>query len=119
MEAIEIKSVVIHLFDTEEVGEKKFKKRDIAVEILDGNPQYPEQILLQGIKDLCDTMDELQPGTEVTFHVNLKGRAWTDKNGKKVWFNTLQIWKFDVIRSVQLSQEVYNVPPGEESDLPF
>lgn len=117
MEAIEIKSVVIHLFDTEEVGEKKFKKRDIAVEILDGNPNYPEQICLQGVKDLCDKMDELQPGTEVIFKVNLKGRPWTDKTGKKVWFNTLQIWKFDVVRSVAVSGPV--VVPDDEEEPPF
>lgn len=110
MEAIEIKGTVLELAETQTVGDN-FKKRDVAIELADGNPQYPEHISLQGIKDLCDKMDELQPGTEATFKVNLKGRAWTNKEGKKIYFNTLQIWKFEVTKSVPISSEVDEKPP--------
>ncbi|MBC7654360.1 MAG: DUF3127 domain-containing protein [Oligoflexus sp.] len=99
MEAIKIQGKVINLGNTIEVGEKKFKKREIVI-ILDADSQYPQEIALQGTRDLCDKMDDLVIGTEVLFHINLNGRKWTNKEGIYQWFNSLQIWKFEVITSV-------------------
>lgn len=123
MEAILIKGTVVNLAETVEVGEKKFKKRDIAVE-LEGGGQYTQEVLLQGVKDTCDKMDDLVPGTEASFHVNLNGRKWTNKEGVDQWFNTLQIWKFEVNKSVPVSTPQYAQPADisanpEEDDLPF
>lgn len=120
MEAILIKGTVVNLAETVEVGEKKFKKRDIAIEI-EGGGQYPQEVSLQGTKDLCEKMDDLAPGTEASFHVNLNGRKWTNKEGVDQWFNTLQIWKFEVTKSVAVSSDAASpVPAGDDSDgLPF
>lgn len=119
MEAIEIKGTVIELSDKETIGDN-FTKRTVVIELSDGNLQYPEYISLQGIKDTCDKMDELQPGTEATFKINLKGRAWTNKDGKKVYFNTLQIWKFEVTKSVAVNISGSSGAVSDESqDPPF
>ena len=119
MEAILIKGTVVNLADTVEVGEKKFKKRDIAIEI-EGGGQYPQEVSLQGTKDLCEKMDDLVPGTEASFYVNLNGRKWTNKEGVDQWFNTLQIWKFEVTKSVAVSSVAEAVPASaDDDDLPF
>ena len=118
MEAILIKGTVVNLADTVEVGEKKFKKRDIAIEI-EGGGQYPQEVCLQGTKDLCEKMDDLVAGTEASFHVNLNGRKWINDKGIPTWFNTLQIWKFEVTKSVAVSSAASVSPEPEADDLPF
>jgi len=60
------------------------------------------------------------------FFFNLKGRPWTDKAGKKTYFNSLQLWKVNVLSggSAAAAPE-YAAPvnlsaaPGEDDDLPF
>jgi uncharacterized protein DUF3127 len=87
-----------------EVGEtvivsEKFQKRDFVIEYAE-NPQYPEFIRFEAHQDKCDKLDELRPGDEVKVYFNLRGRPWTDKTGKTSYFNTLALWKFDVMKTV-------------------
>jgi single-stranded DNA-binding protein len=99
---MEIKGKVVELGETIQVTDS-LKKRELIVEYAE-NPQYPEYLKFEAIQDRCDLMDELTPGDEVEVHFNLKGRPWTDKTGKKVYFNSMQIWK---IKSVSQAYPAY------------
>lgn len=84
-----------------EVGEVQnvsdtFKKRDLIVEYAE-NPTYPEYIRFEAIKDKVSLFDGLQAGQEVEIFFNIKGRSWTDKAGKTSYFNSLVVWKIDVV----------------------
>lgn len=113
-------SEVINVTDT-------FRKRELVVEFAE-NPQYPEYVKFEAIQDRCALMDNIKVGEDVEVFFNLKGRAWTDKTGKKQYFNTLQIWKVNVLGAeagAPPSSPEYAAPvdvsaaPGEDDDLPF
>ncbi len=117
---------IIALFDIHEVNEK-FKKREFVIEYAE-NPSYPEVIKLEFIQDKCTLLDPFKLGDQVTVEFNLKGRKWTDRNGKDIYFNTLQAWKIDETGSA--TQDTGNIPAQteepewlsnsqENDDLPF
>ena len=91
---MEIRATVIAVGETQQVTEK-FKKRDLVVEYAE-NEKYPEQIKFEANQATCEKLDELRAGDDITVHFNLRGRAWKDKNGVNQYFNTLNVWKFDL-----------------------
>lgn len=76
---------------TEHVSDK-LSKRDLIIEYAE-NPQYPEYIKIEAINAKCDLLDNVKEGENVVVDFNIKGRPWTDKTGKIVYFNSLQLWK--------------------------
>lgn len=95
-----------------EVGETQnvtdtFKKRDLVVEYAE-NVQYPEFIKFEAMQDKCNLLDGLSIGDAVMVNFNLRGRPWTDKTGETTYFNTLSIWKIEVL------EKSADVSKGEE-----
>lgn len=116
---MEIKGKVLEVGQTVEVSDK-FKKRDLIVEYAE-NPLYPEMIKFEAHKDTCSKLDELRVGDAITVHFNLRGRPWTDKQGKVQYFNTLALWKFEVNQTVATPPTPAPAPSSEADpdDLPF
>ena len=124
---MDIKGKVHEVSEVIEVTEK-FRKRELVVEFAE-NPQYPEYVKFEAIQDRCSLMDNIKVGNDVEVFFNLKGRKCTDKNGKDQFFNTLQVWKVNVLSAAEAaasnSTPAYAAPvdisaaPGEDDDLPF
>ncbi len=123
---MDIKGKVHEVSDVMNVTDT-FRKRELVIEFAE-NPQYPEYVKFEAIQDRVSLMDPLKVGDDVEVFFNLKGRAWTDKTGKKQYFNTLQIWKVNVLgadagssaASPQYAPPVdVSASPGEDDDLPF
>lgn len=70
-----------------------FKKREFV--ITDNSSQYPQHIMFELTQDKCSLLDSYQVGQEVKVYFNLRGREWTDKEGKVRYFNSLQAWKLE------------------------
>lgn len=111
-------SDVINVTDT-------FRKRELVVEYAE-NPQYPEYVKFEAIQDRVNLMDNISVGQEVEVSFNLKGREWTNKQGEKQYFNTLQLWRVNPVSGEAApSAPAYAPPvdissaPGEDDDLPF
>src|ERR1700710_712079 len=92
---MEIKGKVHEVSATAQVTES-LKKREVIVEYIE-NPQYPEYLKFEAIQDRCNLLDNVKPGDDVEVFFNLKGRPWTDKTGKKTYFNSLQLWKVNAL----------------------
>lgn len=61
-------------------------------------------------------------GDEVEVFFNLRGRPWTDKKWKKSYFNSLQLWKINVLGGGQKYDYAPPVDinaPADDDDLPF
>jgi hypothetical protein len=116
-----------------EVGEvitvsEKFKKRELVVEYAE-NPSYPEYVKFEAVQDKVNLLDAVKVGDQVEVFFNLRGRPWTDKMGKTQYFNTLSVWRLNVLGAGATSapsMPEYAAPadisaaPGEEdNDLPF
>lgn len=111
---MEIKCKVLRVGQTEVVSDK-FKKRELIVEYAE-KPEYKQTIKFEASQDRCDNLDAVKQGDEVTVHFNLNGRSWTNKEGVEQVFNTLSVWKVDVIGG-NATPPVSEIP--HDDDLPF
>jgi hypothetical protein len=115
-------NVKIHsISETQNVSDT-FSKREFIVETQE---EYKQYLQLQVIKDKCEVLNNYKVGQEVKVHLNIKGRLWTNKEGKEVAFNTLECWKIEKLTEAVNEQEepatfqttdTLNVV---EDDLPF
>jgi hypothetical protein len=117
---MEIKGKVYEVSPTQQVTDA-LKKRELILEYIE-NPQYPEYLKFEAIQDRCALLDNVKAGDDVEVFFNLRGRPWTDKAGKKTYFNSLQLWKINVLAA---GSAPVHTPPAEISskpdsdDLPF
>lgn len=105
-----IKGKIYQIFNTQKVSET-FKKREFVVEYKE-NPQYPEYLKFELIQDKCELLDSLKEGQDVDVYFNLKGREWVNPKGEKIYFNSLQAWRIEVIDG-NGDQQPYT-PPAED-----
>lgn len=85
-----ITGTLVEVFEKQQITEK-FSKRDFVIETNENN--YKELIKLEFHGDKTSILDNYQQGKVVTVEFNIKGRSVNDKNGNKVYYNTLQAWK--------------------------
>ena len=95
---MEIKAKLLEKFDTVNVSDT-FRKREFVVEYAE-NPQYPEYIKFELIQERCDQLDQYNIDQEINISFNLRGRKWTNPEGKVIYFNSLQAWKLDAVNNV-------------------
>jgi hypothetical protein len=120
---MEIKGKVHEVFPTAQVTEA-LKKRELVVEYVE-NPQYPEYLKFEAIQDRCNLLDNVKVGDDVEVFFNLRGRPWTDKTGKKSYFNSMQLWKINILSGAGSAPAPEYAPPAdissapEDDDLPF
>lgn len=119
---------VLEIFPVQQVKES-FRKREFVVEYRD-NGQYSEYIKFELIQDRCDFLNDFKVGDEVDVQFNLKGRVWTNPQGEKVYFNSLQAWRIDLAKDqgnntggpAQQAPPDLNIDinaPDPTDDLPF
>lgn len=116
---MEIKGQVYRVGETQQVTEK-FRKREVII-VTEPSSQYPQHIKVQFSQDKCGLADALSQGQEVTFHVNLRGKLYTDKNGNENCITNLEVWKVEG-GAVATSAPVSGAPSlsnTTEDDLPF
>jgi hypothetical protein len=120
---MEIKGKVHEVAPTVQVTES-LKKRELILEYIE-NPQYPEYLKFEAIQERCNLLDNVKIGDDVEVFFHLKGRPWTDKTGKKSYFNSLQLWKINTLAGAGASPAPEYAPPADisstpdEDDLPF
>ena len=121
---MDIKGKVHEVSPTTQVTES-LKKRELIVEYIE-NPQYPEYIKFEAIQDRCNLLDNVKVGDDVEVFFNLRGRPWTDKTGKKSYFNSLQLWRINVLTGAAASAPAPQYAPPvdlnsapDDDDLPF
>lgn len=114
--------VLIFIGQTQKISDK-FSKREFVIKV---PGDYPQDILFQFVKDRCPTLDQFQIGQNVTVSFNLKGREWTNPQGEKKYFNTLEAWKIERLDSApnnapMNAHEPVKQPPltSDEDDLTF
>jgi len=90
---MEIKGKVHEIGEVRQVS-GTFRKRELVVEHSAG-PQHREHIKFEAVQDRVGIFDGLSVGDAVTVHFDLRGRPWTDRNGKTSYFNTLRALKVE------------------------
>ena len=121
---MEITGTIKQIGQTQEFGAKGFTKRELVVITKD---QYPQNILVEFVKDKCSLLDTFNTGDDIKVFINLRGREWTNDKGQVKYFNSIQGWKIQYNNEVTLQnqnqeRESYPVPKDNkqlENDLPF
>ena len=109
--SLSVTGAILEISEAQQIKET-FKKREFVLEITE-NPQYPEYIKFELIQDKCALLDAHKVGDKITVQFNLKGRKWTDREGKVVYFNSLQAWRIEVESGNQAAPAAPETAPLE------
>lgn len=107
-------NVKIHSIGETQNVSATFSKREFIVETQEDYKQY---LQLQVIKDKCDVLDNYKAGQEVKVSLNLKGRLWTNKEGKEIAFNTLECWRIENLETESKPQT--KAPTPQQAPFPI
>lgn len=120
----EAQGVIHSIGATTEYGNNGFTKREFVIQLTgDGeNPDYPNYIALELIKDKCALMDNHNIGDEITVHFNLSGRLWNAPGKPEKCFTSLQAWRIESGAQAQQAVPAFDQSqPGHgfDDDVPF
>ena len=90
---MDITGTIIEIFEEQVIGEKKFKKREFVLKVVDNG--YEQEIKFQTIQDKTTILNFVKKDDEVKVLFNLGGRPWINKQGKKDWFNSVTAWRIE------------------------
>ena len=108
-----IKGKIKQILNTEEKG--NFKVRKLIIETMD---KYPQTVALDFAQNNVGLLDDpvCKVGNNVEVFYNVRGRAWENREGKTLWFTSLQGWR---VREYREEVAVEAQSPDREDDLPF
>jgi single-strand DNA-binding protein len=104
----------------------RFKKREFIL-LDESKPTFPQAITMQLTQDRCRELDQFSEGETVKVKFSLRGKEFTDKNGEKKAFTSLEVWSMLTVNDPQQGTgsttrpETFAqvTPPSSEDDLPF
>lgn len=111
--SFEVEGKLYKKFDTVQVKDT-FRKRDMILEIESG--AYTQLIKFQLIQDRCAILDDYSEGQDIKVHFNLKGRAWTGRDGNTSYFTNLEAWR---IENPSPAQPQSSAPPAASGQGDF
>jgi hypothetical protein len=116
MSDLKIKGKLIKKFEPQTYGES-FRKMEFVIETDD---KYPQKIKMQATQDNIQKFQELTEGLIAEWYFNVRGREWTNKENKTVYFISLDVWRHEEI-GTDLTQPLSDTPiiSAENTDLPF
>jgi len=119
---MEITGKIKVLNDTQNIGDKGFRKREVVITT---EEQFPQHILIEFTQDKCDLLNKYAIGQDVKISVNFRGREWINPEGMAKYFNSIQGWRIEPLNIqqpiVDNSTEIEPVSFLDEpdNDLPF
>ena len=113
---MEITGTIIEIF-AEQLVSDKFKKREFVLKVVDNG--YQQEIKFQTTQDKTTILNFVKKDDEVKVLFNLGGRSWTNKQGKKDWFNSVTAWRIEKVGSDAVVTSTPGVNVDPTNDLPF
>ena len=91
---VEIKGAVVTKLNELFESESGFKKQRIQVKT---EGEYSQVLELEFINDKVELLDLVNEGCKIEAKANLRGRTWTNPNGKELVFMSLAVWSLKVL----------------------
>lgn len=113
LETMELKGKLYDIFEIKQIKDN-FRKRDFVLEYTE-NTDFMQYVKFELIQDKCDILDNFQIGDNIIVYFNIRGRQWTNPQGEKIYFTTLNTWK---IEKAETGTESHDLPQ-DDTDLPF
>ncbi len=108
----------IYEISEEQQVTESFRKREFVLEHTEKS-LYTEYIKFELTNDRCDLLNDFKVGDEVEVGFNIRGRKWTDPEGKVKYFVSLQAWKMNEYTGEKSSEDGAEPQLEAEDDLPF
>lgn len=105
-----ITGTITHIGQTKQMSDT-FKIRKFIVEVPDGN--YTQTVILQCTQDRTLLLDTVKVGQEVSVSYNIRGKAYTNKDGEPDAFVSLDAWK------IETKGAVVEASKQDFEDVPF
>ncbi len=115
---MEVKGTIKAIF-AEQVISDKFRKREF---VLTTNDKYPQDVLFQLTQGNTDLIDTIRVGEEVEVKFNLRGKEYTNREGKVSYFTSLEVWQVSVQQGTPVAKPTATQIVNEVEDndtLPF
>ncbi len=113
MSELKLTGKVIAIMEKQQVTDT-FAKREFVIET---DEQYPQMVKFELTQDYCDLIDSYKVGQEITVSFNCRGRKWTNKENKDVYFVSLNAWRLEGATGASVVVDVN--PPVDDTDIPF
>lgn len=126
--SFEVQGVLHSIGATTAYGQNGFTKREFVIKLSgEGeNPDYPNFVALELIKDKCSLMDQYNIGDEIVATFNLSGRLWSAPGKPEKCFTSLQAWRVEsagnaVNAPQNFDANAFAAPsaPAFDDDVPF
>ena len=113
MNKMSIKGKIQQITELEEKG--TFRVRKLILETIE---KYPQIVALDFTNNNVGLLDDsiCKTGNTVEVFYNVRGRAWENREGKTLYFISLQGWK---VKNYLEDVPVEVQAPDREDDLPF
>ena len=93
-----VRGIIHFIGDTQEIGQKGFRKRIVALE--QENGQFTNYVPIEFTKDNCDAVDDMNVGDEIDIQFFISGRKWQKTPNDPVqYFVALQASRWTVLSS--------------------
>ena len=116
-----INGIIKSISETIQISDK-FRKRDFVL-TTDHTTNWPQFIQLELTQDKCFLIDNYKIDDEISVDFNVRGRQWTDKEGKVKKFNSLQVWKIELVNPVigtaSENPAILNIEPTNDNTHPI
>ncbi len=97
---------IIEIFEAKQVS-ATFTKREFVVEHAT-NPSYPQYIKFDLLQDKCSMLDGFSVGDRVEVYFEIKGKPYTNKNNEKIYYNSLNAWKIELVTAKNDADNSYD-----------
>jgi hypothetical protein len=114
-ELTRIDGTINHIGDTQEVGQKGFKKRELWL-CLDPDSERPQFVCLEATFEMIDVLDGFSVGDAVVAHYTLGGRIW-DGGAAPRCFNSLSLKKLQTL--ADRDEFAAESASEDNNDMPF
>jgi hypothetical protein len=91
MSELKLTGKIIAIMDKQQVTDT-FAKREFVIET---DEQYPQMVKFELTQAKCEDIDNHKVGEEITVHFNVRGRKWTNKENKDVYFVSVNAWRLE------------------------
>jgi hypothetical protein len=120
MSELKLTGKIVAIMDVQ-VLKNDFSKREFVIETDD---QYPQMVKLEFTQAKCSVLDTEKVGNQVTVSFNVRGKKWTNKDGKDVYFVSLNAWRLESAGGTEDDSfpQAQCEPPTEktfDTELPF
>jgi hypothetical protein len=117
MSELKLTGKVIAIMEKQQVTDT-FAKREFVIET---DEQYPQMVKFELAQAACDLIDKHKIGDDIKVFFNVRGRRWTNKENKDVYFVSVNAWRLEAVKGAgDEPPEQYTTPPtGEVDSLPF